>query len=95
MVERATPRGGAVARGHGRGHGRRPTRGRGHTPGPTRDRAVTPPPADEVARMGDEGEDKQIHKKEAPPQPTLEMINQVLIYLIQGQTPPTFSALAP
>ena len=34
-----------------------------------------------------------------PPQPTLEMINQVLAYLSglsdQGQTPPVFSAPAP
>ncbi|XP_049372096.1 uncharacterized protein LOC125837004 [Solanum verrucosum] len=90
---------GAVARGRGRGRGRRPTRGRGQTPGPARDRVVTHPPTDEVVRESDEGEDEQIQEKEVPPQPTPEMINQVLTYLSglsdQGQAPPVFSSLAP
>ena len=51
-------RGGAVARGRGRGRRRTPTRGRGQTPGPARYRAVTPPPIDEVVREGEEGENK-------------------------------------
>ena len=44
---RVVARGGAVARGRGRGHKRTPSRGRGQTPGPTSNRAVTPPPTDE------------------------------------------------
>ncbi|KAG5629147.1 hypothetical protein H5410_000864 [Solanum commersonii] len=63
-------------------------RGRG------RDGAVTPPPADEVVRECDEGEDEQIHDKEAPPKPTPQIINQVLTYLSglsdQGQAPQRF-----
>ncbi|KAG5629172.1 hypothetical protein H5410_000889 [Solanum commersonii] len=55
---------------------------------------VTPLSADEVAREGDEWDDEQIHEKEAPPQPTPEMINQVLAYLSrlsdQGQAPQRF-----
>ena len=43
----AVARGGAVARGRGRGRRRTPSRGRGQTPGPTSNRAVTPPPTDE------------------------------------------------
>ena len=54
----AATRGGAVARGRGRGRRRTPTRGRGQTPGPARNRAVTPPPTDEVVREGEEGENK-------------------------------------
>ena len=46
----AVTRGGAVARGRGRGHMRMPTRCRGQTPGPARNRAVTPPPTDELVR---------------------------------------------
>jgi len=42
---------------------------------------VTHPPTNEVAREGDEGENEQIQEKETPPQPTPEMINQVLTYL--------------
>ncbi|XP_069144367.1 uncharacterized protein [Solanum lycopersicum] len=52
-------RGGAVARGRGRGHRRTPTRGRGQTPGPARNRVVTPPPTDEVVREGEEGKNEQ------------------------------------
>ena len=63
----AVTRGGAVARGRGRGHRRTPTRGRGQTPGPARNRAVTPPPTDEVVREGEEGDDEQIQDKKVPP----------------------------
>ena len=42
----AVTRGGAVARGRGRGRRRTPTRGRGQTPGPARNRAVIPPPTE-------------------------------------------------
>ncbi|XP_049351058.1 uncharacterized protein LOC125815564 [Solanum verrucosum] len=95
----AAARRGAVARGRGRGRERRPTRGRGQTPGPARDRVVTHPQTDEVVRESDKGEDEQIQENEVPPQPTPEMINQVLTYLSglsdQGQAPPTFSSLAP
>ena len=60
---------------------------------------MTPPPTDEVVREGEEGENEQIQDKEVAPQPTLEMINQVLTYLSglsdQGRTPPEFSAPAP
>ena len=95
----AITRGGAVARGRGRGCSRKPTRGRGQTPGLARNRAVTPPPTDEVVREGEEGENEQVQDEELPPQPTPEMINQVLTYLSglsdQGQTPPVFSAPAP
>ena len=80
-----------MARSRGRGRGRRPTRGRVQAPGPSRHKAVTPPPTVEVGRQGGEGEDEHIQEMEEPPQPTPEMINQVLIYLIelfdQGQTP--------
>ena len=95
----AVTRGGAVARGRGRGRRRTPARGRGQTPGPARNRAVTPPPTDEVVREGEEGENEKIQNKEVPPQPTPEMINQVLTYLSglsdQGHTPPVFSTPAP
>ena len=43
--------------------------------------AVTPPPTDEVVREGEEGENEQVQDKELPPQPTPELINQVLTYL--------------
>ena len=60
---------------------------------------MTPPPTDEVVREGEEGENEQVQDKEVPPQPTLEMINQVLTYLSglsdQVQTPPVFSSKAP
>ena len=46
-----------------------------------------------------DGETEQVQSEELPPQPTPEMINQVLAYLSglsdQGQTPPVFSAPAP
>ena len=90
---------GAVARGRGRGRGRTSSRGRGQAPGPSSTRAVTPPPTEEVVREGEEGESEQVQNEELPPQPTPEMINQVLAYLSglsdQGQTPPVFSAPAP
>ena len=52
----AVARGGAVAKGRGRGHRRTPSRGRGQTPGPASNREVTPPPTDEVVREGEEWE---------------------------------------
>ena len=59
---------------------------------------MTPPPTNEVVREGKEGENEQVQDKEVPPQPTPEMINQVLTYLSglsdQGQTPPVFSTPA-
>ena len=95
------PATGAVARRGvvARGRGRTSSRGRGQTPGPSSTRAVTPPPTEEVLREGEEGENEQVKSEELPPQPTPEMINQVLAYLSglsdQGQTPPVFSAPAP
>ena len=90
---------GTVKRGRGRGHRRTSSRGRGQTPGPSTTRAVTPPPTEEVVREGEEGESEIVQNEELPPQPTPEMINQVLAYLSglcdQGQTPPVFSAPAP
>ena len=60
---------------------------------------MTPPPTEEVVREGEEGENEQVQNEELPPQPTPEMINQVLAYLSglsdQGQTAPVFSAPAP
>ena len=60
---------------------------------------MTPPPTEEVTREGEDGETEQVQNEEMPPQPTPEMINQVLAYLSglsdQGQTPPVFSAPAP
>ena len=95
----AVARGRAAARGRGRGHGRTSSRGRGQAPSPSDTRAVTPPPTEEVVREGEEGESEQVQNEELPPQPTPEMINQVLAYLSgltdQGQTPPVFSAPAP
>ena len=94
----AVARRGAVARGRGRGRGRTSSRGRGQTPGPASTRAVTPPPTDEVVREGEEGENEHVQDEELPPQPTPEMINQVLTYLSglsdQGQTPQVFPVLA-
>ena len=72
---------GAVARGRGRGRGRTSSRGRGQAPDPSTTRAVTPPPTEEVLREGEEGENEQVQSKELPPQPTPEMINQVIAYL--------------
>ena len=96
---RAVARRGAVARGRGRGRGRTFSRGRGKTPGPASTRAVTPPLTEEVVREGEDGENVQVQDEEIPPQPTPDMINQVLAYLSglsnQGQTPPVFSAPAP
>ena len=90
---------GAVAKGRGRGRGRTSSRGRGQAPGPSSARVVTPPPTEEVVREGEEGENEQVQNEELPPQPTPEMINQVLAYLSglsdQGQTPPVFSAPEP
>ena len=77
----AVARGRAVARGCGRGRKRTSSSGRGQTPGPASNRAVTPPPTDEVVREGEEGENEQVQDEELPPQPTPEMINQVLTYL--------------
>ena len=71
----------AVAIGRGRGRGRTSSRGRGQTPGPSSTRAVTPPPTEKVVREGEDGENKQVQNEELPPQPTPEMINQVLAYL--------------
>ena len=58
-----------------------------------------PPPTDEVVREGEEGGNEQVQDEELPPQPTPEMINQVLTYLSglsdKGQTPPVLSVPAP
>ena len=90
----AVARRGAVARGRGRGCARTTSRGRGQTPGPASTRAVTPPPTEEVIREGEDGETEQVQNEGLPPQPTPEMINQVLAYLSglsdQGQTPQCF-----
>ena len=95
----AVARGRAAARGRGKGRGRTSSRGRGRAPRPSGTRAVTPPPAEEVVREGEDGENEQAQNEELPPQPTPEMINQVLAYLSgltdQGQTPPVFFAPAP
>ena len=77
----AVARRGAVARGRGRGCGRTSSRGGRQVPGPSSTRAVTPPPTEEVLREGEEGENEQVQNEELPPQPTPEMINQVLAYL--------------
>ena len=42
---------------------------------------MTPPPTEEVLREGEEEENEQVQNEELPPQPTPEMINQVLAYL--------------
>ena len=95
----AVARRGSVTRGRGRGRGRTSSRGRGQAHGPSCSRAVTPPPTEEVLREGEKGGNEQVQNEELPPQPTPEMINQVLAYLSglsnQGQTPPVFSAPAP
>ena len=72
---------GAVARGRGRGSRRTSSRGRGQTPGPSSTRVVTPLPTEEVVREGEKGKNEQAQNEELPPQPTPEMINQVLAYL--------------
>ena len=60
---------------------------------------MTPPPTEEVLREGEEGENEQVQNEELPPQPTPEMINQVLPYISglsdQGQAPIVFPTLAP
>ena len=90
---------GVAARGRCRGRGRTSSRGRGRAPSPSDTRAVTPPPTEEVVREGEEGKNEQVQNEELPPQPTPEMINQVLAYLSglsdQGQAPPVFSAPTP
>ncbi|TMW96877.1 hypothetical protein EJD97_006628 [Solanum chilense] len=91
----AVARRGAVARGRGRGHRRTPSRGRGKTPGPASNRALSPPPTDEVVREGEEGEIEQVQDEELPPQPTPEMINQVLTYLSGGSGSTYAAAVAP
>ena len=95
----AVARRGAVATGRGRGLGRTSSRGRGQAPGPAGTRAVTLPPTEKVLREGEEWKNEQVQNEELPPQPTPEMINQVLSYLSglsdQGQAPPVFSAPAP
>ena len=87
-------RSGAVAKGRGRDRGRTSSRGRGQTPGPASNKAMTLPATDEVVREGKECENEQVQDEELPPQPTPEMINQVLAYLSglsdQGQTPQCF-----
>ena len=77
----AVARRGAVTRGRGRGRGRTSPRGRGQASSPSGTRAVTPPPTEEVVREGEDGENEQVQNEELPPQPTPEMINQVLAYL--------------
>ena len=95
----AVARGRVAARGRGRGRGRTSSKGRGRAPSPSDTRAVTHPPTKEVVREGEEGETEQVQNEGLPPQPTPEMINQVLAYLSglsdQGQTPPVFFAPAP
>ena len=90
----AVARGRTAARGRGRGRGRTSSRGRGQAPSPSDTRAVTPPPTEEVIREMEDGETEQVQNEEMPPQPTPEMINQVLAYLSglsnQGQTPQCF-----
>ena len=60
---------------------------------------MTPPLTEELVREGEEGESEQVQNEESQPQPTPEMINQVLAYLSgltdQVQTPPVFSAPTP
>ena len=77
-----------------------PTSARQEASEPATDtRVVTPPPTEEVVREGEKGENEQVQNKGLPPQPTPEMINQVLAYLSglsdQGQAPPVFSAPTP
>ena len=103
--EASEPATGAVARGRttarvrGRGRGRTSSRGRGQASSPSDARAVTPPPTEDVVREGEEGENEQVKNEELPPQPTPEMINQVLACLSglsdQCQAPPVFSAPTP
>ena len=76
----AVARRGAAARGRGRGRGRTSSRGIGQAPSPSGTRAVNPLPTEEVVREVEEGENEQVQNEELPPQPTPEMINQVLTY---------------
>ena len=76
----AVARRGVVARGRGRGRGRTSSRGRGQAPSQSGTRVVTPPPSEEMVRKGEDGENEQVQNEELPPQPTPEMINQVLAY---------------
>ena len=73
---------GAVARGRGRGSGRTSSRGRGQALSPSGTMAVTPPPTEEVRREGEDGVNEQVQNEEMPPQPTPEMINQILAILV-------------
>ncbi|TMW80626.1 hypothetical protein EJD97_017617, partial [Solanum chilense] len=85
---------GVVTRGRARGHGRTSSRGRGQAPDPSSTRAVTPPPTEEVVIEGEEGESEQVQNEELPPQPTPEMINQVLAYLkAAAEAPPMDASL--
>ena len=72
---------GVVSRGRGRGRVRTSSRRRGQAPSPSGTRAVTPPPTKKVVREGEDGENEQVQNEGLPPQPTPEMINQVLAYL--------------
>ena len=63
----AETRGGAVARGRGRGRRRTSSKGTKQTPGPASNRAVTPPPTEEVVREGEEGENEKVQNEELPP----------------------------
>ena len=42
---------------------------------------MTPPLTEELVREGEDGENEQVQNEELPPQPTPEMVNQVLAYL--------------
>ena len=77
----AVARRGVVVRGRGRGRGRMSSRRRGRAPSPSGTRAVTPPPTEEVVIEGEDGENEHVQNEELPPQPTPEMINEVLAYL--------------
>ena len=60
---------------------------------------MTPPPTEEVIREGEDGENEQVQNEGLQPQPTPEMINQVLAYLSglsdQGLAPPVFITPTP
>ena len=81
--EASEPATGAVARSGvvARDRGRTSSRERGQAPSPSGTRAVNPPPTEEIVREGEDGENEQVQNEELPPQPTPEMINQVLAYL--------------
>ena len=42
---------------------------------------MTPPQTEEVIREGEDGVNEQVQNEEMPPQPTPEIINQVLAYI--------------